>query len=239
MKITEESNVLQEKPVVPAVPESKTEFEKIKAMSPKDRIWYIGEYYKFHIIGAVIFLFLAVSIGSTVYQSTFPTVYHCIYMNSSSPMTVNLDPLQKDFAAWLKLKPKERIIAETVVIPLGDTADAVDYGSMVKVSAVIAAKELDSIIGDRDSLNHYAAMSGCLDLEQILPVNTRKQAADHLVYAKGEDGILRAYGLDLSQTAFSGESQLGLDPPILYIISNSTHIDTSLSLIDYLFEPTG
>lgn len=240
MKITEESNFPADEQVKPVAPVPKTEWEKLKAMSLKDRIWYIGEYYKFHIIGAVIFLFLAASIGSAVYQGTFPTVYHCIYMNSSSPLTVNPEPLKQDFASWLELKPKEQIITETVSIPFGETADAVDYGSMAKVSAIIAAKDLDSIIGDRDSLEYYAAMSGCLDLEQILSEETLVRVEDNLVYAKGEDGILRAYGLDLSQTAFAEESGLGLEPPILYIISNSKRIEKSLSLVDYIFDaPSG
>jgi len=239
MRITEESNFPKEEPVMPVLPEPKTELEKLKAMSRKDRIWYIGEYYKFYIIGAVVFLFLAAIIGSAIYQGRLPTVYYCIYMNSSSPLEVNTEPLKQGFGSWLELDSKEQIITEMIFIPIRDTADAVDYGSMAKVSAVIAARELDSVIGDQDSLEYYAAMSGCLDLEQILSASTLARVADHLVYAEGEDDISRAYGLDLSNTEFARASGLGLEPPILYIISNSTRIDTSISLVDYLFAPSG
>lgn len=239
MRITEESNLPKKEPAIPVSQKPKTELEKLKAMSLKDRIWYIGEYYKFHIIGAVIFLCLAVSIGSAVWQGTFPTVYHCIYMNSSAPLEVNTEPLQQDFAAWLELGRKDQIIVETLSVPLAEPTTEFDYGSMAKVSAVIAARELDAIIGDRDSLEYYAAMSGCLDLEQTLSAGTLARVKDHLVYARGEDGISRAYGLNLSETAFARDSQLGLEPPILYLISNSTRIDNSLALVEYIFQPPG
>ena len=32
----------------------KSELEKIKQMSGKDRIWYIYEYYKFHIVAVIL-----------------------------------------------------------------------------------------------------------------------------------------------------------------------------------------
>ena len=32
----------------------KSELEKIKQMSVKDRIWYIYEYYKFHIVAVIL-----------------------------------------------------------------------------------------------------------------------------------------------------------------------------------------
>ncbi|MGL5435966.1 MAG: hypothetical protein ACRDBO_11285 [Lachnospiraceae bacterium] len=237
MKITEESNLPQQEPNPPAEPDSRSELEKLKDMSWKDRLWYIGEYYKFHMIGAAILIFLAVSIGTTIYQGSFPTVYHSIYMNSSTPMDINTEPLQQGFASYLELAPKERIITETISIPVDNPSSELDFASMAKVSATIAAKSLDSIIGDRDSLEYFAAMSGCVDLEEVLPTETYVQVKDYLVYAKGEDDISRAYGIDLSGTDFAAESGLGMQMPILYIISNSTHIDTSLALVDYIFLP--
>ncbi len=238
MKITEESNLPPEDSVKPAEPDTRTEMEKLKSMSRKDRVWYIAEYYKFHIFGAAILIFLAAAIGTTVYQGSFPTVYHSMYMNSSASMDINTEPLEQDFSVYLELAPKERIITESISIPFGDGASSeMDYGSMAKVSATIAAKSLDSIIGDRGSLEYFAAMSGCVDLEEVLSSQTLDQVKDNLVYAKGEDGVSRAYGLDLSGTAFAEESNLAMEQPILYMISNSTHIDTSLALVDYIFLP--
>lgn len=237
MRITEESNIPEVATPASIPPEPKSEMDKLKDMTRKDRIWYIGEYYKFHIIGGILLLGLLGTIVSTIYRGSFPTVYHCIYMNSPNSLDLHMEPLQEDFAAYLELAPKETIIAETISLPFEDFTSEMDYGSAAKVSATIAAKDLDSIIGDSDSLSHYAAMSGCVDLESVLSSEMFKQLADRLVYAKGEDGISRAYGLDISNTSFADDSALGLEPAVFFMISNSTHIDTSLAFVDYVFHP--
>lgn len=54
----------------------KSELEKIKQMSVKDRIWYIYEYYKFHIV-AVILAFYPF-MGSRK-QPVSPDLYHTAY----------------------------------------------------------------------------------------------------------------------------------------------------------------
>lgn len=238
MRITEESNLPQEETVIPADPDQRSELDKLKAMSRKDRLWYIAEYYKFHMLGAVLLILVLITIGTTIYRSTFETVYHNIYMNSSMPMDVNTAPLEQGFAARLELTPKEEILTETISVPFDNPSSELDYGSMAKISATIATKSLDSVIGDRASLEYFAAMSGCLDLEQALSAETLALVQDQLVYATGEDQVSRAYGIDISDTDFARESNLGMETPILYIISNSQHIDTSLVLIDYMFHPS-
>ena len=51
----------------------KSELEKIKQMSVKDRIWYIYEYYKFHIVAVILAFTLLWVVGSSLYRQTFTT----------------------------------------------------------------------------------------------------------------------------------------------------------------------
>ena len=51
----------------------KSELEKIKQMSGKDRIWYIYEYYKFHIVAVILAFTLLWVVGSSLYRQTFTT----------------------------------------------------------------------------------------------------------------------------------------------------------------------
>ena len=52
----------------------KSELEKIKQMSGKDRIWYIYEYYKFHIV-AVILAFTLLWVSPDLYHTAY--FRHC------------------------------------------------------------------------------------------------------------------------------------------------------------------
>lgn len=54
----------------------KSELEKIKQMSGKDRIWYIYEYYKFHIVAVILAFTLLWVVGSSLY---LPDLYHTAY----------------------------------------------------------------------------------------------------------------------------------------------------------------
>lgn len=55
----------------------KSELEKIKQMSGKDRIWYIYEYYKFHIVAVI----LAYPFMGSRKQPVSPDLYHTAYFS--------------------------------------------------------------------------------------------------------------------------------------------------------------
>lgn len=53
--------------------EAQEEKEKLKHMSWKDRIWYIWEYYKFHMLLAFIAMVILWVIGTSLYRQSFIT----------------------------------------------------------------------------------------------------------------------------------------------------------------------
>ena len=245
MKITEES-MKQQTPDAPgtAVPQNaapvpeppKNEKEKLKSMSPRDRVWYIWAYYKFHIIGAIIAVALVCSLGSAFYRSTYDTVLYCIYMNSRGESEVNSAPLEQDFAAYLNLGKKELIASETSFISFDGSATEFGYASMAKITALVASRDLDIIIGDQAGIDHYASLNGFLNLEASLSPEILELAAGRLYYAKDENGAEYPCAIDISGTGFAASSNLAQNPPLLGIISNSEHISTVEALIRYIFE---
>ena len=241
MKITEETMKQQHSDSgdapAPASAPAPTEREKLKAMNRKDKFWYIWTYYKFHIIGVIVAVAMAVSIGNVMYHNSFKTELYCMFLNNRSDQELNTAPLEQEFAAYLQLHEKQKIVTESNFISFGDEATEFSYATMAKISALLAANELDLIIGDEESLDHYASLGGFLDLETGLSPDTLALVQDRLYYANGEDGVSHACAIDLSGTTFAKDSRLALDPPLLGIISNSTHIDTVERLIHYIFAP--
>ncbi len=241
MKITEESLKQNEQtsPVsqtdTPVVEEPKSEREKLRAMSGRDRLWYIWAYYKFHMLGVLIAIGVIWGIGTAMYQKSFDTALYCVYLNNRSETELDTAPLEQDFAEYLGLGAKELISTESTYISYGEDATEFSYASMAKITALVAAKELDIIIGDRENTEHYASMNGLSDLTEELPPETLDLVREHLIYAVGSDGTEYACGISLAGTWFAEESHLAQDPPILSLISNSTHKDTVIALIHYIF----
>ena len=50
--------------------EAGNEKRKLKEMSRQDKLWYIWEYYKFHIAAVIGVIFLIYIIGTSIYNST-------------------------------------------------------------------------------------------------------------------------------------------------------------------------
>lgn len=239
MKITEESMKQQpeQNSVQPPPAPTLTEREKLKTMNRQDRLWYIWTYYKLHICGTILAILTIAAVGNVIYHNSFSTELHCMFLNNRSETELNTAPLEQDFAAYLGLGEKQEITTESTFISFGEDATELSYASMAKISALVAARDLDIIIGDKETLDHYASMGGFLNLTDSLSAQTLALVQGRLYDTAGEDGTSHAYAVDLSGTSFADASHLALDPPLLGIIASSTHTDTAERLIQYIFAP--
>lgn len=239
MKITED--LLKEQEALPPLPNEpymerpQSEREKLKSMSRRDRVWYIWAYYKFHIAAVFVAIGIIWAIGSAMYQKTFETEFYCVYLNNRSETELDTAPLEQGFKEYMGFGEKQLVTTESTYISYGEEASEFSYASMAKISALVAAKELDIIIGDQENMEHYASMDGMADLEAELPQETLSLISDRLIYSQGTDGSEHAYGVSLEGTWFAEKSHLAQDPPVLGIISNSTHKDTAIAFLHYIF----
>lgn len=240
MKITEESMRQQEIPAESAHPAAEpvlSEREKLKSMNFKDKCWYIWTYYKFHILGCIVAILFLVGVGNAMYRSTFHTSLYCMFINQRSEEGVNMLPLEQDFAAHMNLGKKQPIVTESCFISLDESATDFSYASMAKISALLAAKDLDIIIADEAIINHYASLGGFLDLETGLSPDVLSLVKDHLYKTTGDDGALCSYAIDISKTPFAEASNITTSPALFSIISNSTRTENVEALLRYIFAP--
>ena len=86
--------------------ESQKEREKLKNMCWSDRIWYIWEYYKLHML-AMAGLFLVIYlIGNMAYHSTFETRLSYIVVNNTSMEPADLDSFNQRFKDYMNYGKK-------------------------------------------------------------------------------------------------------------------------------------
>lgn len=214
---------------------------KLKEMSLKDKFWYIWEYYKFPIIGVVIALFLAGSIGGAMYNNRFGTALSCAVLNSryhSEALTV--DPyFNEGFRSFIGLDENTKIDVDySMSLSFDESAmSQYSYAELAKLTAMISSKGLDVMIGQPDVIDHYGKMDGFLNLEEALPVDLYEQVKDHLYpVTNAETGKETYCGIRIGDTSFSEKTGLILEDPVLTIMGNSPHIDTAVQLIRYIFE---
>jgi hypothetical protein len=214
----------------------RTEREKLRAMSGKDRRWYILTYYKFHILFGLLALVLIYTAGMTAYRMSFKTAFHCLYINSRSEEETNLKPMEEEFAQWAGFGKKDKIYVETAFISYGEEATEYSIANLEKINALVMGEELDAMIADLENIDHFAESGGFLDLEEVLPEAFTELHMNRFYYTEGPDGELHAYAVDLEGLPFVQESNLEQEFPLYGIISNSVRVDTAISALEYMFE---
>lgn len=215
--------------------EAKQEKQKLSAMSTQDKLWYIWEYYKLHIGGLLIAILLLYVIGTTVYRSTFHTELYCMVLNQRS-QDLNTAPLESDFHDYMNFTNKQTIFVESQYITYGDNVNELTYAAMSKVSALMAAKELDMIIADPENIDYYTAMDGLVHLEESLPEDLLSRLKDRLYYAPESSGQSVAVAVDIAGTQFAEDMNLTPESSFLCLIVNSSNIDNGVALLQYIFQ---
>ena len=219
------------------------ETAKLKEMSLKDKFWYICEYYKIPILGFLLAVIMIGSIGSAMYKNRFDPALTCLVLNArydteTAPAKVK-QYFDVDFRSTTDIEPQYPIdIDHTLNISFdSSTMSEFSYAELAKVTAMISSKQVDVMIGDPDTLAHYAAMGGFLDMEASLPDDLKDKAKDKLYTAVNEEtGEEYVCGVYIGDTSFEEGTGLSVENPVMAIMNNSTHIDTSLQLLRYILE---
>ena len=160
-----------------------------------------------------------------------------MYLNSRGEADVNSAPIEKDFAEWMQFGKKELVVTETAFVSFDEKATEYSYAMMAKITALVMAHDLDVMIGDTESTDHYASIGGFENLETILPPDVLALVQDRLYYARDEDGKTYACAIDLSGTEFAEVSNLSQDPPLMGLVAGAERTENSIALIRYIFDP--
>lgn len=218
--------------------EVRQERKKLKDMSFRDKLWYIWEYYKLHMLVVLGVVLLISVVASSIYSSTFETVFYCAVINNPAGLDdVSSAPLDEGFREYMGFGEKDRIYMENMYVSYGGTASEYEYASMAKLSALIAARELDVIISDQEIFDRHSHMDGYVDLDTLVPEDLAGQLQDRYCMNTDSAGVSHVYAIDISGTSFAEAMGIGLEPAYLSVLSSSRHTDTCAALLRYIFAP--
>lgn len=219
--------------------EAAREKEKLKAMSFRDKLWYIWEYYRLHMLGAVLAVLVVWIIGNAIYAQTLTTRISIAVINDRSPGESSMEPLEEGLRACLNCGSKDLIeISSDLTLNSEGVTSQVDYASLAKVAAMVASQDLDVMIADQPTIDSYAADGAFFDLSQLLDPQLWEQVGDQAYLAdSGEEGGPIPCALSLEDTCFSQLTGISMSPPYLAVIRNSERTEAAESMIQWLFSP--
>lgn len=199
------------------------EWKKIKGMTWKERIRHIWTYYKLHMAALIGILLVITIIGQMIYNSRFDTIFQAAILNGGMG---DAQSMAEDFKAYLGDENKyHEIVLDSSMYVTGE--ESADMTSVMKLTTLIGAQELDAMICEQSQYDKYVELDGLVPMDQLL---TQKQIQEYgddvLEYAVRVDGSekLKEFGLDVNQPAY------------LVVFVNSKHQDNAKEFIMYLEE---
>lgn len=216
--------------------EGQKERAKLKNMTPKDKIWYIWEYYKIHIFVLIGLFFVLYLIGDIFYNKTFTSQLSYVIINNFS-QDYALEEFNEEFKTYMGYGKKDLIESDgSLTIRYGDRISELEYGNMAKISALVAGQDLDLMVCDQLNIDHYAQLDGFLNLKEALPEDLWQKVEPQIYYGKNEAGEDIPCAIDLRGSYFCEKTGVVIEPCYVAVVTNTERIDTVISWLRFALD---
>lgn len=212
----------------------KEEKAKLSKMSWKDKIWYIWEYYKLHMLGVILLCVVIYTVGVSIHNRNITSVLYGALINDYLTED-NLETFTDEFKEAVAFNPKKESVNLDTTIRI-DLEQQTEFtmSSLTKVTVLVASQSLDFIISDTPIFENYAALDTYQDLEVLLPDDMKEALRGRFLYATDSTGAKKAYGLDLSGTRYDTVAGSFLTPPVFSVVSNTKNTENALLFLRIL-----
>lgn len=157
----------------------------LKEMTPRERVSYIFEYYKFHIIAVIVAIF---TIGSLVihFATYRAPVISLIMVNVENMNTQALEDSFDSFLTDNGYNPGKSSVQINSSIVL-DMKDSSTYQGQTSLQMLVATHCYSGFFSDSDTFEVYANDTNFLDLEPLLSPELLQKYQEALIYATVPD----------------------------------------------------
>ena len=212
-----------------------TEHSKLKEMSTKEKVEYIWEYYKIHIIAFMFACVFIISIINTLWFNPQKEMYFQITFYGGFADSDIIDSICMHLEKAL-MTPEEREtmqIAGTVLMV--DSEDPqVEMANRQRFVVMLAAREIDLLVISKEDLITLAPEGFFLPLNELLPDNIT-QMSEKLIFAHSEYGVESAYGIMLDNNRLFEGHGLITQGKSLAVMINTQRNDAVRNGIEYIF----
>lgn len=215
--------------------EEKTERQKIKNMTFKEKITYFNDYYRTKTIVSIAIIGFIIYLAYTIMGPRTETVLYIASLNGA----IDYDSgniLTEEIENYLGIDTEQEEVFVDTSMYLDGTSEYTS-SNYEKLSTFLMAKQIDIIIADEETFAKYANLGYFCKLSDQLPTQLFSKLSDHFYLSSTEeDANNSAYGIYLETSSLYGEDYTFYKRPVLGIVVNSEFKENSISFIEYLFE---
>ena len=242
---------------MPLMDEFKEERAQIKNRSLKEKLSYFWDYYKWHVIGGIIGLAAVISLVYTIFNQK-ETAFYAALLNMGQ--SLYSDDYRNDFTKLIGIDTKKEIVYFDLMMLNLSRMDDATVSTSQKILVYVSAGDLDVMMGDKASIDHYAYINTAMDLRDFLTEEELAKYEPYLYYmdnslveeADGTTPSSPDYPADPSDPSTMKEpipvairidgcktfSESYYLPGATYfmVITNTQHPDRVHALLDYIWE---
>jgi hypothetical protein len=216
--------------------EHKSTREKMAGMSRKEKVHYIWYYYKIHIIGSIL-LIMAVTSFIVDAVNTKDVLLNVTLMGKYVD-SEKLESLEKKTTEELVKDPKNKTeIRYDYLSKSDDPRDQFTPVSLQKLTASVAAADIDILILDKNDFEIYAKQGMFLPLTSI-PEFASIDLKDYetIKYSNKENDIKEdIYAINIAGLPILKDISFDTKDKVLGVISNSKHLNKTVEFLNWFF----
>lgn len=203
-------------------------FADFKALPFKKKVNHVLYYYKWYIVGGIALVCLLISLITTIVDNQKEVLVSGIFINNATSQA-GYDHLQQDYWTFCGSDRDTRVdlVTGRTINFNSETLSQEDAAAFMAVASMIAARTLDYIITDEDSLDDFMGQEIILDLKEILP-EQELAALDTIEL----DGITAAIRLESSD--FARNYPLVAEKSVLLIAGCTQDFQKDAAFIRYV-----
>lgn len=241
--------VLEEEASIYSSHRDTTEKSKWKAMNRKEKRVHFKEYY-----AAPLFAIIAVAlIAAYLIYDTVSNYRNVVFMAAIINDQFDDDKLEtfnSDILNYLGFdEKKDKVnIDDNYLLSGGSNADAANTAE--QLTSYIYAKQLDVMISDKSTFNHYATLGCFSDLKEILTPEQYEKYKEFIYYPELEDTSANpapqkensarpkttyACGIILSKSTRYMDLKGAQKEPVFGILTTSQRREDAIKVLEYLF----
>lgn len=221
--------------------QKKTNKAKFQEMERKQKVEYIWEYYKLHIIFSVVGLIILGSLLNTWFINPPPkTAVHVVFMGTGISSD-GAEKLEEELNPLIVTKEmgNKKVFVSTYYMTSGGTGDPqLDMATQTKFLANISANELDILVVDEGQFKDLATSQQTLmPLDQILPADMLVQLEDKLIRLKSaEDTEEQIYGIDVTDNEKVASVAVGEGKKVMGVLVNTVRREETLKTLKWFLD---
>lgn len=207
--------------------------DAMKGMTGKEKVEYIWEYFKIHII--VTICVIAAITSFVIEINTNPQyVFNLTMLGQYQDMTKSAD-FEKEVTKALLGENSGRKQAQVDFYPLTTSAQTgqleLQYEYTQKFMVMLATSSLDAMILDEASFNSVCKDNGLLRLDTVSGIDLKGLKTVEASNEKQGKGI---YGIKVDDLKKLKDIQFDSEGKILCIASNSKHVDNAVKFLKWI-----